>query len=341
LWGIGSGFENLAWPKARNLAGTKDLNTPKRSGEMQRSKFLIIPLIILLALALVACVQTQAPAPSSGAAEEEAAPVEAAEEEAAGEAPAEAEAATESEEPVTLQFASVSVPDDAHTKGMQVFADEVAKLSDGNITVEVFPGGQLFTQEGEQDAIRAGNLDIAYSGPNWLAQFVPYMSMFAAPYMFTSYDHMSDTFNGPIGQAIFDDVAAQTGVRPLGAFYLGTRQLNLRDIGREVTTPQDMEGVKLRMPNTATWLFMGEALGANPTPLAFTEVYLGLQTGTIDGQDNPLPTDKNAKFYEVTKYIILTDHFIHPQPARGCPASPGNGPPVRRSDQPRCRSRVD
>jgi tripartite ATP-independent transporter DctP family solute receptor len=170
----------------------------------------------------------------------------------------------------------------------------------------------LFTQEGQQDAIRSGNLDIAYSGPNWLAQFVPYMSMFAAPYMFSSYEHMSEAFNGDIGQEIFDDVAGQTGIRPLGAFYLGTRELNLRDIGREVTTPQDMAGVKLRMPNTATWLFMGEALGANPTPLAFTEVYLGLQTGTIDGQDNPLPTDKNAKFYEVTKYIILTDHFINP-----------------------------
>ena len=165
---------------------------------MQRSKFLIIPLIILLALALVACVQTQAPAPSSGAAEEEAAPAEAAEEEA----PAEEEAATETEEPVTLQFASVSVPDDAHTKGMQVFADEVAKLSDGNITVEVFPGGQLFTQEGEQAAIRQGNVDMIYGGPNWLAEFVPYMSMFAAPYMFASYDHMSDTFNGAIGQEI-------------------------------------------------------------------------------------------------------------------------------------------
>ncbi len=212
----------------------------------------------------------------------------------------------------TLQFSSVSVPDDAHTKGMYVFADEVAKLSNGTMKVEVFPGGQLFTQDGEQAAIRRGNVDMIYSGPNWLAEFVPYMSMFAAPYMFKNYEHMSSTFNGPIGKAIFDDVAAKTGMRPLGAFYLGTREVNLRDIGREVMTPADMKGVKLRMPNSPTWLFMGEALGANPTPLAFTEVYLALQTGTIDGQDNPLPTDKNAKFYEVTKYIVLTDHFINP-----------------------------
>ena len=215
-------------------------------------------------------------------------------------------------DPVTLQFSSVSVPEDAHTKGMQVFADAVSRISKGNITVEVYPGGQLFTQEGEQAAVRSGNVDMVYSGPNWLAEFVPYMSMFAAPYMFTSYEHMSSTFNGPIGDKIFDDIATQIGVRPLGAFYLGTRELNLRDIGREVMTPADMEGVKLRMPGSPSWLFMGEALGANPTPLAFTEVYLGLKTGTIDAQDNPLPTDKNAKFYEVTKYIVLTDHYINP-----------------------------
>lgn len=227
-------------------------------------------------------------------------------------APSGAAAPAAAAEPITLTFSSVSVPEDAHTKGMEVFAEEVARLTNGEVKVEVYHSGQLFTQEGEQAAIRQGNVDMVYGGPNWVAEFVPYMSMFAAPYMFTSYEHMSNTFNGEIGQQIFDDIAQQTGVRPLGAYYLGTRQVNLRDIGREVHTPQDMQGVKLRMPNSPTWLFMGEALGASPTPLAFTEVYLALQTGTIDGQDNPLPTDRNAKFYEVTKYIVLTDHYINP-----------------------------
>ncbi|MBW7885910.1 MAG: sialic acid TRAP transporter substrate-binding protein SiaP [Caldilineaceae bacterium] len=227
-------------------------------------------------------------------------------------APSGAAAPAAAAEPITLTFSSVSVPEDAHTKGMEVFAEEVARLTNGEVKVEVYHSGQLFTQEGEQAAIRQGNVDMVYGGPNWVAEFVPYMSMFAAPYMFTSYEHMSNTFNGEIGQQIFDDIAQQTGVRPLGAYYLGTRQVNLRDIGREVHTPKDMQGVKLRMPNSPTWLFMGEALGASPTPLAFTEVYLALQTGTIDGQDNPLPTDRNAKFYEVTKYIVLTDHYINP-----------------------------
>ena len=214
--------------------------------------------------------------------------------------------------PVEIVWSSVSVPNDAHTQAMLEFEKVVEDVSDGQIQVEVAHSGELFTQEEAQAAIRRGTLDMVYTGPNWLAQYVPYMSMFAAPYIFDSYEHMSQTFNGPIGEEISEDIADEIGVRILGAYYLGTRQLNLRDIGRRVTTPEDMEGVKLRMPNTPTWQFMGRTLGANPTPLSFTEVYLALKTGTIDGQDNPLPTDKNAKFYEVTKYIILTDHFINP-----------------------------
>lgn len=216
------------------------------------------------------------------------------------------------EEPITLTWASVSVTEDAHTQGMFEFERVLEEITDGQIQVEVYPNGELYNQDSLLPALRRGNLDMAYTGPNWIAQFVPYMSMFAAPYIFTSVEHMSQTFNGDIGEEIFDDIAQEVGVRPLGGFYLGTRQVNLRDIGREVRTPADMEGVKLRMPNTPTWQFMGETLGANPTPLAFSEVYLALQTGTIDGQDNPLPTDYNAKFYEVTKYIVLTDHFVNP-----------------------------
>ena len=95
----------------------------------------------------------------------------------------------------------------------------------------------------------------------------------------------------------------------LSPIYLGTRQVNLREV-RNVKTPADLKGVKLRMPGSKEWLFLGEALGATATPLAFGEVYLGLKTGTIDGQDNPLPTVRAAKFYEVTKQLVLTSHLV-------------------------------
>ena len=213
---------------------------------------------------------------------------------------------------VQITWSSVSVPDDAHTKAMQRFKLELERITDGRVEVEIYHSGQLFTQEGAQAAVKRGTLDMVYTGPNWVAQFVPKWSMFAMPYVFQSYEHMSEYFNSDEAMDLYDEVAEVTNMRPLGAFYLGTRQVNLRDVGREVRTPADMKGVKLRMPNSPTWLYMGELLGASPTPLSFTEVYMGLKTGTIDGQDNPLPTDRNAKFYEVTKYIVLTGHFVNP-----------------------------
>jgi TRAP-type transport system periplasmic protein len=91
--------------------------------------------------------------------------------------------------------------------------------------------------------------------------------------------------------------------------YLGRRQLNLRGT-KEIKTPADLSGIKLRMPGTEAWLFLGSALGANPLPVAFTEVYTALQSGAIDGQDNPLPTNRDSKFYEVTQQIVLTSHLV-------------------------------
>jgi len=212
---------------------------------------------------------------------------------------------------ITLTWSSISVPDDAHTKAMQVFKEEVERLSDGKITADLYIAGQLYTQEGELAACREGSLDIAYFSASWLAEFVPYLSMIGSVYTFSGFGHMDRVLNGEIGEAIFEDVAQKTGVRPLAAFYLGTRQLNLVEKVGEVRTPQDMKGVKLRTPASPAWIALGKALGGNPTPMSFGEVYMGLKTGAVEGQDNPLPTDKNAKFYEVTKYIVLTDHVVN------------------------------
>ena len=101
----------------------------------------------------------------------------------------------------------------------------------------------------------------------------------------------------------------QLGIHILGPTYFGTRQVGLR-IDKEIKTPADMAGIKLRMPGGDAWQFLGTALGANPTPMAYAEVYTGLQTGAIDGQDNPLPNVENMKFYEVMKQIVLTSHLV-------------------------------
>ena len=212
---------------------------------------------------------------------------------------------------VKLTWSSISVPGDAHTEAMKVFKEEVESLSAGHITVDLYIAGAIYTQEGELAAVREGTLDMAYYSASWLAEFVPYLSMIGAVYTFSGFKHMDRVLNGEIGERIFDDVAQKTGLRPLAAFYLGTRQLNVVEKVGPVRTPEDMKGVKLRTPASPSWIALGKALGGNPTPMSFGEVYMGLKTGAIEGQDNPLPTDKNAKFYEVTKYIILTDHVVN------------------------------
>jgi TRAP-type C4-dicarboxylate transport system substrate-binding protein len=138
---------------------------------------------------------------------------------------------------------------------------------------------------------------------------VPEFSIFTAGYVVRDPAQQQKIFNGPIGAELFKTVTEKMDITVLSTCYYGTRQVNLRE-PRNVKTPADLKGVKLRMPGSKDWLFLGEALGATATPLAFGEVYMGLKTGTIDGQDNPLPTVRAAKFYEVTKQIVMTSHLV-------------------------------
>lgn len=213
---------------------------------------------------------------------------------------------SEKSDKIVLKFNTVAGPQQAQVKALEVFAREVSALSGGKIEVRVFHSGQLGNQQTQVVGVMRGTLEMTFTDPNSLAQFDNRLGIFGAAYLFRDLGHMERVMYGPIGREYFDRLAKEQGLRPLGYWYLGTRQLNLRD--REVRSPEDMKGVKLRMPNSPQWIAMGKALGANPTPLGFNEVYLALKTGVVDGQDNPLPTDKAQKFYEVTKYIILTGH---------------------------------
>jgi tripartite ATP-independent transporter DctP family solute receptor len=209
---------------------------------------------------------------------------------------------------LTLRFNTVAGPQQPQVKALNVFADEVAKLSDGTIKVKIFHSGQLGNQQTQTIGVMRGTLEMTFTAPNALAQFDKRLGIFGAAYLFRDLKHMYSVMDGSIGKEYFNSLASEHSVRPLDVWYLGTRQLNLRD--KAVRTPAELKGVKLRMPNAPQWIAMGKALGASPTPLGFSEVYLALKTGVVDGQDNPLPTDKAQKFYEVTKYIILTNHQI-------------------------------
>jgi len=207
-----------------------------------------------------------------------------------------------------LRISTPAVPDDWHGKMWTVFKESLDKSAAGEFDVQINLSGSLFKQGTEPAAMARGNLELAAISAQDIAKILPEYSIYTAGYLIRDPDHQQKVFNGPIGAEMYKAVAEKMDVQILAVGYLGSRQVNLREV-RSVKTPADLKGVKLRMPGSKEWLFLGEALGATPTPLAFGEVYLGLKTGTIDGQDNPLPTVRAAKFYEVTKQIIMTSHL--------------------------------
>jgi tripartite ATP-independent transporter DctP family solute receptor len=210
---------------------------------------------------------------------------------------------------VPMRISTPAVPDDWHAKMWTVFKDALDASSPNQFDTQINLNASLFKQGTEPAAMARGNLELSAISAFDMAKLVPEFSIFTAGYVVRDPAHQQKVFNGPIGEGLFKTVSEKMDVTILATAYLGTRQVNLREV-RNVRTPADLKGVKLRMPGTKEWLFLGEALGATATPLAFGEVYLGLKTGTIDGQDNPLPTVRAAKFYEVTKQLVLTNHLV-------------------------------
>jgi len=200
-----------------------------------------------------------------------------------------------------------------HPQGITetAFAKKVEELSGGQIKIETYYSGTLFTQEGEVTAMMTGDLDLSTLAFQDMAPYLPTAAMFAAPYIFTSYDHMEKVFalDSPVAADFYQMVSDATGYTPLAAMTQGSRTINTKWTD-PIMTPADMEGMILRMPNAPAWIDAGRSLGANVTPIAYSEVYTALQTGTIDAQDNPLPGTYAMKFYEVTKQISLTKHII-------------------------------
>ena len=207
---------------------------------------------------------------------------------------------------VTLRLSSPATPTDQRAIALiDIFGPAIKDFA----TFQPHWNATLFKQGTELEAIARGNLEMSIASPQELATIIPGWSIFTAGYLLRDADHQKKVF----ASANMNDLKKQTeeklGVKLLSVMYLGRRQLNLRT-EKEIKTPADLEGAKLRMPGSEAWLFLGKALGANPLPMAFTEVYTALQTGAIDGQDNPLPTNRDSKFYEVTKQIVLTSHLV-------------------------------
>jgi TRAP-type C4-dicarboxylate transport system substrate-binding protein len=207
--------------------------------------------------------------------------------------------------PPTLRFAAVFSDRDIRASMIEMFAKEIA----ADFKVEPFYNGSLFKQGTELVALQRNNLELGNIAPQDISNQLPAWSILTSAYLFRDANHLNAFFASDLGDQMKKMVEDQLKVKILGPTFFGTRQVGLKP-KKKITTPADMAGIKLRMPGGDAWQFLGRALGANPTPMAYAEVYTGLQTGAIDGQDNPLPNVQNMKFYEVMSQIVLTSHLV-------------------------------
>jgi TRAP-type transport system periplasmic protein len=190
-----------------------------------------------------------------------------------------------------------------------ILKDAFAKNLGADLDFKPYFGATLYKQGTEPVAMQRGNLHMANLAAFDVQKQIPAWSIVTTPYVFRDLAHMQKVFASDVGKELFGMMEKQMGIKVLAVPYIGTRNLSLKP-KKKIMTPEDLAGIKLRMPGGEGWQFVGTALGANPVPVAFTEVYTALQTGAIDAQDNPMGAVRSMKFYEVSSQIVKTGHLI-------------------------------
>lgn len=223
---------------------------------------------------------------------------------ATGTTPAPAAAA-----PVTLKLGHVWTSSEIHSKAVEEFAKEVEQLSSGSIKVEVFGDGTLGKDKDLLEGLKVGTADIWVGGAGVLSGSSDTAKIFTVPFMFDNQEHFNKVYNGEVGQEISNKIEQESGYKVMSYWERGARWLT---VNKEVKTPDDMKGLKIRVPESPVFVKSFERLGAAPTPMAFGEVFTSLQQGVIDGQENPLSLIYTSKFNEVVKYLVKTEHVREP-----------------------------
>lgn len=205
---------------------------------------------------------------------------------------------------VTLKLGHLANEENIWHQAALHFAEEVATGTEGRVEVQVFPNESLGKEIDVINGMQLGTADMTITGES-LQNWAPKAALLALPYAYRSLEHMDDVAAGEIGDQIEAEIIANADIRPLTYFARGPRNLSAN---RPITTPAELNGFKLRVPNVPLFVTAWQALGANPTPMAFSEVFTSLQNGTIEGQENPLALFQSGGFYEVQKTVNLTEH---------------------------------
>lgn len=206
---------------------------------------------------------------------------------------------------VRLTLAHNSPESSPKGMGAAKFAELVKAKTEGRITVNVAPSEQLGNENANMTAMRTGTLDFGALGQGALLSIVPEVAAIGLPFLFSTLETAWATMDGPVGGRLSDKLA-EKGLTVLSWMCNGIRQTTNNK--HAINTPEDLRHLKIRTPLDPTTVEMFSAMGANPQQISYGEVYLALQSGVVDGQENPLANIKAAKFYEVQKFLSLTRH---------------------------------
>jgi len=205
-----------------------------------------------------------------------------------------------------LKFAHVYETSEPYHKWALWAADEVKKRTAGRYEMQVFPASSLGKETDINQGLTLGTVDVIYTGQLFAARTHPPLAIGGAPFMFRDFNHWKAYVNSPLYAELADGYLKKGGNKPIAVTYYGVRHMTAN---KAINKPEDMKGLKVRVPDAPLYTMFPRGVGANPTPIAFAEVYLALQNGTVDAQENPLPTIEAKKFYEVQSHINLTGHI--------------------------------
>lgn len=205
-----------------------------------------------------------------------------------------------------LKWAHVYETGEPYHKQALWAADEIKKRTAGRYEIQVFPASSLGSETEINQGLTLGTVDVIYTGQAFAAREYPPLAIGGAPFMFRDFSHWQKYSQSPVLGELMDNYFKKGGNRPLAVTYYGVRHTTAN---KAINKPEDMAGMKLRVPPAPLYTMYPKVVGANATPIAFAEVYLALQNKTVDGQENPLPTIEAKKFYEVQSHISLTGHI--------------------------------
>lgn len=206
----------------------------------------------------------------------------------------------------TLKWAHVYEVSHPNHKWAEWAAEEIEKRTEGRYEIDVFPASSLGKQADIDEGLTLGTVDIVYTGVQFAGRDYADVGLLGAPYVFRDLDHWKSVRDSELFGDIAAGYQAKTGHHIAALNYYGSRHTTSN---KRIETPADMEGLKIRVPNAPLYMMFPEAQGANATPIAFAEVYLALQQGVVEAEENPLPTIQSMKFHEVQDYVVLTGHI--------------------------------